>query len=109
MKARLEWFSLLARDWSLMNVGWWGRRYNKSLNRSGISEPFIRKTRMLDSLLPARLIPPFARIAFEKTINEFGARPGNRNGERCAVQSTGARTIRWTRAESAGFSSITCP
>jgi hypothetical protein len=51
--------SLLARDWSLMNVVWWGRRYNKSLNRSGISEPFIRKTRMLDSLLPARLIPPF--------------------------------------------------
>jgi hypothetical protein len=50
--------SLLARDWALMNVVWWGRRYNKSLNRSGISEPFIRKTRMLDSLLPARLIPP---------------------------------------------------
>jgi len=32
---------------------------NNSLNRSGISESFIRKTRMLDSLLPARLIPPF--------------------------------------------------
>jgi hypothetical protein len=50
--------SLLARDSALMNLVWWGRRYNKSLNRSGISESFIRKTRMLDSLLPARLIPP---------------------------------------------------
>ena len=56
--------SLLARDSSLTNLVWWGRRYNKSLNRSGISASFIRKTRMLDSLLPARLIPPLGRLAF---------------------------------------------
>ena len=35
--------------------------------------------------------------------------PCNRNGKRCAVQSVGARTIRWTRAEPAGLSSTTCP
>jgi hypothetical protein len=60
--------SLLARDWSLMNVGWWGRRYNKSLNRSVISEPFIRKTRMLDSLLTARLIPPLCGFLSYSTL-----------------------------------------
>ena len=46
-----------------MNLVWWGRRYNKSLNRSGISGPFIREARMLDSLLSARLIPPLSRLA----------------------------------------------
>ena len=38
-----------------------GRRANKSLNRSGFSGPRIRKTRMLLSLFPARLIPPLSR------------------------------------------------
>src|SRR5712691_2197559 len=65
--------SLLARDWSMKTLVWRGRRYNKSLNRSGISAPFIRKTRMLDSLLPARLIPPLGCFMsvltdYEKTV-----------------------------------------